>query len=677
MTDDRRPECAMRIESLGVYLPPREVGTEEIMRGCAVKVGFPLERMSGIKSRHVAGDGEYSIDLAERAITRCLERSSYRPADVELLIVTSVARCDGPGLWISHEPSTALRLRRRLGLERAVVFDLASACSGMFAGLVVADALIRRGAIRCGIVASGEYISHLGVTAQKEITEVLDQRLACLTLGDAGAAVLVDGTDSAGCGFAALDLATFGAHARYCVAYPTREAHGGAIMLTDALRLTEAATKHGAVHAFGTLARAGWSAASFQHLIMHQTSSTALASAMREINRVVGWRACHPGNAVDNLAHRGNTASTSHFVALADSLAAGKIRTGDRLIFAVSGSGLTVGTGLYTFDDLPDRLAAPAAARAARPHPGSARRASGAPADACRIRVESIGTTLKAAGRPAETFDLLRRAAGECLARSSFERNDIGLLIYAGVYRTAYLTEPAIAALLAGELGMNAILSEADARRTLAFDVSNGAVGFLNACHVAAEMIRAGRVSTAMVVTSEVENNAEAFASALLGIEEAGAAVILTRATGRSAGFGSFGFRAFPEHSEAFESHCINRDATTFLAVTRDPDLECRYLDAIASAVNGFLAQENVEPDRIARVLPPQISSEFITGLSSALQVPRERFVEVGGRHDLFTSSLPFALRTLAEQGLPPPGQIGLMLTVGSGIQVGCALYHF
>jgi 3-oxoacyl-[acyl-carrier-protein] synthase III len=674
MTDHPTGRRATLIESLGVYLPPKEVLTEDLMRGCVVNLGFPLERMSGIKSRHVAGDTEFSIDLAERAIVRCLERSKYGPGDVELLIIASVARSDGPGLWVSHEPSTALRLRHRLGLERAIVFDIASACSGMFTGLVVADALIRRGVIQRGIVASGEYISHLGITAQKEITEVLDQRLACLTLGDAGAAVMLEGTDAPDRGFDALDLSTFGAYASYCVAYPTREPHGGAIMLTDALKLTDAATRHGAAHALQTLQGAGWSAESFQHLIMHQTSSTALTSAMREINRVVGTRVCHPGNTIDNLARRGNTASTSHFVALGDSLAAGRIRTGDRVIFAISGSGLTVGTALYTFDDLPDRFASPPGVKTtpsvrqeARPRP-----------DGPLVRIESIGIASGAATGRGETFDLLRQAATDCLAHSCFDRGDIALLIFAGVYRTAYLTEPAIAALLAGELDINATLSESDPRRTLAFDISNGAVGFLNACHVATEMIRAGRVTAAMVVTSEVENNAESFPAEMLGIEETGSAVILTLAAGPPAGFGSFCFRAFTERAMALATHCINRDATVCLVVTRDPDLERQYVAAIAATVTGFLAGEGIELGRIARVLPPQISPEFISSLSAALGVPREQFVDVtGGRRDLFTSSVPFAFRSLGELGLMTSGDIGLVVTVGSGIQVGCALYYF
>src|SRR5262249_8051300 len=50
------------IESMGVYLPRRTLTTEEVMRGCSVPLDFPLERFTGIRSRRIAEEGEYSID---------------------------------------------------------------------------------------------------------------------------------------------------------------------------------------------------------------------------------------------------------------------------------------------------------------------------------------------------------------------------------------------------------------------------------------------------------------------------------------------------------------------------------------------------------------------------------------------------------------------------------------
>ena len=666
------------IESLGVYLPPREVPTEDIVRGCRTKLRFPLERLTGIVSRHVAGEEEFGIDLAKQAITRCLATSKYAPGDVDVLISTSIARCDGPPLWISFEPSTALRLKAHFGFTKALAFDIASACSGMFTAINIVDALLKLGIVQCGLVVSGEYISHLATTAQREIDGFLDPRLACLTLGDAGAAVMLEPASAPGVGFEALDLRTLGGYAGYCTAAPTEQEHGGGIMFTDALKLTEAATRAGSVHALETLRRAGWAPDSFQHLIMHQTSSTGMAGAMREINRRLKGTFCHEGNTIDNLAHRGNTATTTHFVALADGIRSHRIRSGERVIFAISGSGLTVGTGLYALDDLPSRLDGSPGAPSVRS--SSSPREPRPRIESPRIRIASVGAVRPSRVDPggSDSLTLLRHAATECLGQSRYQRSDVGLLIHAGVYRSRFICEPAIAALLAGDMDINATPSSADGRQTLAFDVLNGAVGFLNACHIAVQMIRARKTATAMVVTTEIENNAVDFPRELLGIQESGAAVLLDESPGNGGGFGSFAFQSFTQHVSAFASHCTNKEGRPYLQFDRDPRLERHYIDGIASAVSDLLQTEGLEMSRIAAVLPPQISTSFIAELCAALHAPRDRFVDVVGQDgDLYTSSLPFAFQTLQQDQRVRPGDIGLMIAAGSGVQVGCALYYF
>lgn len=69
------------------------------------------------------------------------------------------------------------------------------------------------------------------------------------------------------------------------------------------------------------------------------------------------------------------------------------------------------------------------------------------------------------------SIELLHHAAATCLNKSSYQCYDIGLLIYCGVYRTDYLLEPAYAALLAGELDMNATSPDDNNNKTLAFDI--------------------------------------------------------------------------------------------------------------------------------------------------------------------------------------------------------------
>ena len=107
-------------------------------------------------------------------------------------------------------------------------------------------------------------------------------------------------------------------------------------------------------------------------------------------------------------------------------------------------------------------------------------------------------------------------------------------------------------------------------------------------------------------------------------------------------------------------------------------NLEELYLACILPAVQELLQMEGLDLNRIDRVFPPQISSGFIAKLSDSLNLPLEMFVDaVGEGPDLFTSSLTYALDYSYEKGLVKPGDTGLMIAVGSGIQVGCAIYHF
>jgi 3-oxoacyl-[acyl-carrier-protein] synthase III len=114
------------------------------------------------------------------------------------------------------------------------------------------------------------------------------------------------------------------------------------------------------------------------------------------------------------------------------------------------------------------------------------------------------------------------------------------------------------------------------------------------------------------------------------------------------------------------------------LHVEKDENLETLYIEYILTAVQELLQLEGLDLSRINKIFPPQISAGFITRLSQKLDLPRDRFIDVvGDGPDLFSSSLPYAFEHASEQGLVRPGDVGLMIAVGSGIQVGCALYYF
>lgn len=672
------------IESIGVYLPPKIVSTKEILQGCNKPLAFPLEELTGITSRRMAGETEFSIDLAKKAVANCLDNSKYSPEDIDLLICANISRCDGPNFQVSFEPSTSVRLRHHFGFTNALVFDISNACTGIFTAISIIDAFLKAGLIRRGMVVSGEYITHLVQTAQKEIDGYLDSRLACLTVGDAGAAMILEQGLNNKVGFHELELYTLGRYYDYCIARATEREHGGAIMFTDSVRVSAVNIQQAVSHATYVINRSGWAPAAFQHIIMHQTSQMTLYDAAREINSVFKKEVCTRNNVINNIAQRGNTATTTHVVALMDYILSNKIRSGENVVFGITGSGATIGTALYTFDDLPDRLRLIARGKKPGKVKGNAelRKATlwlSRTPNTLRVRVESIGTLPEEMQAQKKTLELAQAAARNCLEQSSYNTSDIDLLIFSGVYRDDFLCEPAIAAMVAGELRMNDTLESQQDKKTFAFDIFNGEPGFLNACHAAVGMISAKKVKRAMVVTSEIENNKAAFPTELRGLRETGSAVILDESPDGQTGFGNFVFKYFTDYIEAFTAHTAHRSGKTYMLFEKDPALETYYLQCIRETVNELLSIEQLDIAQIKVILPPQISTSFITALSNAMGLSRDRFVNITGENhdDLFTSSVAYTLQYVREQHLVKPGDIGLIISVGTGIQVGCATYYF
>ena len=662
------------IESIGTYLPAGVVSTDTVLAECVNEIGIPLERLTGIKRRRVAGHGEFSIDLARHAVADCLSRSSYAPAEIDLVISCNISRYDGPGQKIMFEPSTAARLREQCGLANAIAFDLSNACAGMFTGITVADAFLRTGLVRRAMVVSGEYISHLTETAQKEIQGPMDPRLACLTLGDASAAVILERGPNGRVGFHDIDMATLGRYSTLCVGKASNGPHGGAIMLVDSIAATAAAVKVSLPYIAAVMKRHGWRPEHCDHILLHQTSEASLNDAVFAVNRMFGHATAHPGNVINNLAERGNTASTTHFVALSDHIQGNRIRSGDNVVFGISGSGQTVGAALYTFDDLPARLRRAPDGHLARSLSTDQRTAE--PPATHRVRIEGVGTAPAGQSTLRRAVDLAVQGATACLDHSGLDRAALGLIIYAGVYRDDFMCEPAIAALVAGELGVNDDVESPDGPKTLAFDVLNGAVGFLNACHVAIQMIGAEKAEHAMVLASEIENNTPESGHPLLGIGETGSAVILGRTEG-AAGFGRFVFHHHPEHADALATYTRHCDGQTWLQIDRDPKLAAHYLDCIPAAVEELLQLEGLDCSEIAVVFPPYLPLADRTDLAGRIKIPSSRFVDLAAEADPFSSSLPYGLEHAWRHKLVSSGDIGLIVSVGSGLQVGCTTYRF
>ena len=339
-----------RFVGIGASVPERRLTSEELMASTAHRTDIDLERLTGVRERRIVGEGEDSYTLALDAARDALARAGRAGEDLDVLIVSSISRYVG-GLRWQLEPPLSLLLKEALGAQRAMSFDLSNACAGMMTGVFVLNDLIRQGRARLGMVVSGEYISQLGVNAAREIRTVQDDQLASLTLGDAGAAAILERAPDGAPGIEVAGFTTLAEHSRLCLAFPAKVG-AGVSMYSDARTLQEVGIEDTVPLLREVLDQAGLGFDEIDYFIPHQTSARAIEKGMRDFSEKMGVA---PKHAVVTVDEFGNTSSTTHFLAMWKYLREGRFAKDDRVMLLAIASGLEVGIVIFKVDELLER----------------------------------------------------------------------------------------------------------------------------------------------------------------------------------------------------------------------------------------------------------------------------------------------------------------------------------
>jgi 3-oxoacyl-[acyl-carrier-protein] synthase-3 len=347
LTEEGNDLHVARFESVGMALPEHRVTTQELMASTRHQPRIDLEQLTGIREHRACGPGETSLSLAIEAAHDCLARSRYTGADLDMVIDASITRYVDDRTH-RFEPPLSASIKHALGADRAISFDLANACAGMLTGVFVLNDFIRRGVIQRGMVVSGERITGLGTNAARSVRTILSPQLASLTLGDAGAAVIVERAPEDQRGIVLAGFTTLADHSRLCLGLPSWR-HPGAQMYTRARKIHEVAMTEGPPLIEDVLARCGLTIGDIDWMIPHQTSVRAIQSGGRALEEQCGERPKHIIVTVDEL---GNTASTTLFVALHRYLDLHELHGGDKILLLSVASGLEVGMVVFEMDEL-------------------------------------------------------------------------------------------------------------------------------------------------------------------------------------------------------------------------------------------------------------------------------------------------------------------------------------
>jgi 3-oxoacyl-[acyl-carrier-protein] synthase-3 len=343
-------EWKCQIESIGVKIPEKRLNITELTGKLKIPCISKFALLTGISERRICSAGEDSFSLAIDAARNCLSYSKYRADELDMIINCSITKYKG-GLSHLYEPSFSTLIRNQLGASRAKTFDISNACAGMLTGLYIAENLIKQGVIKTCMIVSGEYISSLSDHAIKNIRISSVSELSSLTLGDCGAAAIIERTSDERKALIISGFATLSKYSDLCIGRQNRNTPGGK-MKTKAKKIHQAAITESVPIVREALSKCFISMNEIKWLIPHQTSRISIISGANHYLKCFGEK---PEQIVITLRDTGNTASTTHFLSLYRCLNEKRFSEDDYVMLLCFASGLVIGVVIFRMNDMVNR----------------------------------------------------------------------------------------------------------------------------------------------------------------------------------------------------------------------------------------------------------------------------------------------------------------------------------
>jgi len=293
-----------------------------------------ISTRTGIRERHIAGDGETTASMGAIAAARALAVAGVSADSVDLIVVATLTP-DHP------MPSTAVLVKEAIGSHRAAAFDLSAACSGFAYAYAVAHGFLTAGLGQRALVIGAESLSR-----------VVDwsDRSTCVLFGDGAGAIVLDALDlhddqniATRPGTLSFELSAdpSGAFALWIPGGSGDDADP--LIKMDGAKTYVYATRTMAAVATAAIERAGLTVPEVDLVIPHQANLRIIEHVSKAID--------FPMEKIFvNLDRYVNTSAASIPIALSEAVAAGRLKPGDVFCTVAFGGGYTSGAFVTRWD---------------------------------------------------------------------------------------------------------------------------------------------------------------------------------------------------------------------------------------------------------------------------------------------------------------------------------------
>lgn len=325
---------APRLAGTGHYFPGSPVTNAELLGrhpGMGIDPAWIVER-TGVSSRHWPGQGEFHVDMAQRAALQALATAGVRADEVDVIIATSatVRPSTNPSTGGNRYMDIALPLQGRLGCDNAFAFDIdGTACAGFLYASAVARGLLTDPSRRNVLVVCAE---------NPEPILNFRYRNSVLFGGGAAAAVWSAGDEPSAPG--GLESVALRSDPQHYDAFDIDD-EGKMIMKGDVVSDLAPQALAEVTTTLMDECELTWD--DIDWVIPHQGN-------IRIIDAFQSALQVPQDKVLVNIRRRGNTSSVSVPGCLSEHVEEGTIRPGDRVLTMSIGRGFTWGAMLFTID---------------------------------------------------------------------------------------------------------------------------------------------------------------------------------------------------------------------------------------------------------------------------------------------------------------------------------------
>ena len=318
-----------RILGTGSYLPEKVLTNADLEKIVDTTDQWITER-TGIKQRHIAAEGQTTVDMAEIAARHAIEASGIDVNTLDLIVFATTT----PDRVF---PSCATLLQERLGIKGCPAFDVQAVCTGFLYALDVADKYIKSG--------SAKRILVIGAETMSRIIDWSD-RGTCILFADGAGAVVLEQSEKPG--IISTHIHADGSYAELLTT------NGGVSSTPDKVNNNQVYIEMKgnevfkmAVNTLGQLVDEELKENSMKKsdvdwLVPHQANIRIIKATAKKLKMSMD-------NVVVTVQDHGNTSAASVPLALDTAVRDGRIKRGDTLLLEAFGGGFTWGSAMIKY----------------------------------------------------------------------------------------------------------------------------------------------------------------------------------------------------------------------------------------------------------------------------------------------------------------------------------------